>query len=103
VRRALEALVPRLPEGPSVESRRKSRVVIACEARSRDAHVRGTVTGSDPYGLTARTTVEGALRCAIAEYERRGALAPSQAFEPADFLDSLRSAGVEYEAPRGQQ
>ena len=103
VRRALEALVPRLPEGPGVESRRKSRFVIACEARSRDAHVRGTVTGSDPYGLTARTTVEGALRCAIAEYERRGALAPSQAFEPADFLDSLRSAGVEYEAPRGQQ
>jgi short subunit dehydrogenase-like uncharacterized protein len=103
VRRALEALVPRLPEGPSAESRRKSRFVIACEARSGGGHVRGTVTGSDPYGLTARTTVEGALRCASAEYAGHGALAPSQAFDPTDFLDSLRSAGIEYEAPRGQR
>jgi len=61
------------------------------------------VSGSDPYGLTARTTVEGALRCAAEGYDRRGALAPSQAFDPADLLDSLRSAGVEYEAPSGSQ
>ncbi|HKH15558.1 MAG TPA: saccharopine dehydrogenase NADP-binding domain-containing protein [Solirubrobacterales bacterium] len=101
VRRALEALVPRLPEGPSEESRRKSRFVIECEVRGAGGRTRGTVTGSDPYGLTARTTVEGALRCAATGYERRGALAPSQAFNPADFLDSLGSAGVEYETPRG--
>jgi short subunit dehydrogenase-like uncharacterized protein len=101
IRRGLEALVPRLPEGPSLESRRKSRFVIVCEARRGSERTRGTVSGSDPYGLTARTTVEGALRCAAEGYDRRGALAPSQAFEPADFLDSLRSAGVEYEAPSG--
>jgi short subunit dehydrogenase-like uncharacterized protein len=99
LRRGLEALVPRLPEGPSPEARRKSRFVIECEARSEGAARRGRVTGSDPYGLTARTTVEGALRCAAPGYDRRGALAPSQAFDPADFLHSLRSAGVEYEAP----
>jgi short subunit dehydrogenase-like uncharacterized protein len=98
LRRALEALIPRLPEGPSTESRRKSRFVIECEARGEGGSYRGCVRGSDPYGLTARTTVEGALRCASPGYERRGALPPSQAFDPADFLDSLGSAGVEYEA-----
>jgi short subunit dehydrogenase-like uncharacterized protein len=101
LRRVLETLIPRLPEGPSTESRRKSRFVIECEARSGAGGVRGSVSGSDPYGLTARTTVEGALRCASPGYDRRGALAPSQAFDPADFLDSLASAGVEYEAPSG--
>lgn len=100
LRRALEALIPRLPEGPSTDSRRRSRFVIECEARGPGGTRRGRVTGSDPYGLTARTTVEGALRCAAPEYDRRGALAPSQAFDPADFLDSLSSAGVEYEASR---
>jgi short subunit dehydrogenase-like uncharacterized protein len=101
IRRAFEALIPRLPEGPGVESRRKSRFLIACEARRGDERRRGTVSGSDLYGLTARTTVEGALRCAAEGYDRRGALAPSQAFDPADFLDSLRPAGVEYEVPSG--
>ena len=103
IRRAFEALIPRLPEGPGVESRRKSRFLIACEARRGDERRRGTVSGSDLYGLTARTTVEGALRCAAGGYDRRGALAPSQAFDPADFLDSLRSAGVEYEVPSGSR
>jgi short subunit dehydrogenase-like uncharacterized protein len=102
VRRALESLIPRLPEGPSEESRRKSRFVISCEARREGERTRGTVTGSDPYGLTARTTVEGALRCATPGYDRHGALAPSQAFDPADFLDSLETAGVEYSVDPGQ-
>lgn len=99
LRRAFEALVPRLPEGPDEESRRRSRFVIECEARGEGGDRRGHVSGSDPYGLTARTTVEGALRCVGPDYERRGALAPSQAFDPADFLDALGSAGVQYEAP----
>ena len=70
-----------------------------CEASGEGGTRRGYVTGSDPYGLTARTTVEGAIRCAAPGYDRSGALAPSQAFDPADFLDALGSAGVQYEAP----
>lgn len=97
IRRAVESLIPRLPEGPSPESRRRSRFRVACEARGAGTTWRGTVSGSDVYGLTARTTVEGALRCAEPGYGERGALAPSQAFDPGDFLDSLRGAGVEYE------
>ena len=49
------------------------------------------------YGLTARTTAEGALRCAAPGYDRTGALAPSQAFDPRDFLNGLREFGIEYE------
>jgi short subunit dehydrogenase-like uncharacterized protein len=101
LRRAVEALVPRLPEGPSEESRRKARFMVDCEARKGPRVRRGTVTGSDPYGLTARLTVEGALRCATPGYDRKGALAPSQAFEPHEFLDALADSGVEYAVEPG--
>ncbi len=97
LRRALAALVPRLPEGPSEESRRKSRFVIVCEARKDSRTRRGTVTGSDLYGLTAITTVEGALRCAAPGYAAKGALAPAQAFEPGEFMRALEGRGVEHE------
>jgi short subunit dehydrogenase-like uncharacterized protein len=101
IRRALESLVPRLPEGPSQEGRRKSHFTIVCEAQGDGQRARGTVSGSDPYGLTARTTVEGALRCASPGFDGAGALASAQAFEPADFLDALGSFGVEYEVASG--
>jgi short subunit dehydrogenase-like uncharacterized protein len=97
LRRGVAALVPRLPEGPSEESRRRSRFAIACEARTGSRTRRGTVSGSDLYGLTAVTTVEGALRCAAPGYAGKGALAPSQAFDPREFLGALEARGVEYE------
>jgi hypothetical protein len=97
LRRALEAAVSRLPEGPEPEQRRASRFVIVCEATGGEGTRRGVVSGRDVYGLTARTTVEAALRCADPGYERSGALAPSEAFEPEDFLNALASAGVSYE------
>jgi short subunit dehydrogenase-like uncharacterized protein len=97
LRRAVAALIPRLPEGPSEESRRSSSFTVVCEARQGSRHRRGTVTGANPYGLTARTTAEGALRCAAPAYDRKGALAPSEAFDPRDFLAALRDFGVEHE------
>jgi short subunit dehydrogenase-like uncharacterized protein len=102
IRRGLESLVPRLPEGPSDENRRRSRFTIVCEARAGDRRSRATVTGSDPYGLTARTTVEGAIRCSAPGFDRTGALAPSQAFDPTGFLDAMASFGVEYETEPDQ-
>jgi short subunit dehydrogenase-like uncharacterized protein len=95
--RAVAALVPRLPEGPSEDSRRRSLAMIVCEARTGSRQRRGTVRASDPYGFTARSTVEGALRCAEPSFGGRGALAPSQAFDPSEFLDALRGFGAEYE------
>jgi hypothetical protein len=49
------------------------------------------------YGLTAVATVEGALRCAAPGYDRTGALAPSQAFDPREFLAAIEHFGVSYE------
>ena len=71
--------------------------MVVCEARKGTQRRRGTVTGNDPYGLTARATVEGALRLAAPGYDRRGALAPSEAFDPGAFLSVLRRFGVEHE------
>jgi len=97
LRRAFAALIPRLPEGPSLDSRRKSEFMVVCEAVRGSRRRRGVVSGSDPYGLTARTTVEGALLCAAPGYARTGALAASQAFDPREFLETLGEFGVEYE------
>ena len=96
LRRALGALVSRLPEGPDERSRRAARFAISCEARRAGFRRRGFVTGPDVYGLTAFTTVHGALLAAAPGYYRAGALAPSQAFEPRPFLDALGEFGVEH-------
>jgi short subunit dehydrogenase-like uncharacterized protein len=96
-RRALEAAVGRLPEGPPEDARRRAQFTIACEAVQGAQSRSGVVSGSDVYGLTARTTVHAALLCAEPGYERSGALAPSQAFDPREFLEALSAAGVSYE------
>ncbi len=97
LRRAFAAAVGRLPEGPGEEARRATRFTVVCEAAAGDRRRRGTVHGRDVYGFTARATVEGALACAEPGYDRRGALAPSQAFEPEHFLRAMSAAGLSYE------
>jgi short subunit dehydrogenase-like uncharacterized protein len=94
VRRLIELTIGRLPEGPSPEDRRAAEFVVVCEAIEGQRKRRGTISGSDVYGLTARTTVEGALRCAGSGFDRAGPLAPAEAFDPEDFL---RSVGLEHE------
>ena len=42
------------------------------------------------------TTVEGALRMAAPGYEARGALAPAQAYDASDFLETLAPNGISY-------
>ncbi|MGH2990623.1 MAG: saccharopine dehydrogenase family protein [Solirubrobacterales bacterium] len=97
LRRAGDALIARLPEGPDDGARRASRFMISCEARAGATRRRGTATGVDVYGLTAFAIVHGALRAAAPGYEERGALAPSQAFDPAEFLSTLGEFGVDHE------
>ena len=87
LRRALGTLIARLPEGPSEESRRSSSFTIVCEARRDRRKRRGTVTGGDVYGLTARTTVEGALRCAARGTTAQGPWHPRRR--------SIRGIGME--------
>ena len=97
VRAAAAKLIERLPEGPDPRARQAARFTIVCEAQGAAGTRRGVVRGADVYGITAVTTVEGALRMAAPGYARTGALAPAQAYDPADFLDSLRPHGVTYE------
>jgi short subunit dehydrogenase-like uncharacterized protein len=94
----LSAAVGRLPEGPDEASRADARFTIVAIARGEDGGTaRGVVRGSDPYGLTAVTTVHGAALMAAEGFDRAGVLAPAQAFDPAAFLDRLGDHGVTYE------
>lgn len=94
LRKAMGALVRRLPAAPGERSRSASRFTIGCEARGKTGVRRGVVRGSDVYGLTAASLAHGALLCADPSYDRRGALAPAQAFDPASFLAALGDFGV---------
>ena len=86
--------VERLPEGPSESARARAAYTIVCEARTPAGTRTGVLRGTDVYGITARIIAEGAARMADPGYGRRGALAPAQAFDPADFLAALAPFGI---------
>jgi short subunit dehydrogenase-like uncharacterized protein len=88
--------IARLPEGPGETDRKAVSYTIVCEASGPSGHRRGVVRGSDVYGITAVTTVEGALRMAAPGYDRKGALAPAEAYDAADFLDTLAEHGIRW-------
>jgi short subunit dehydrogenase-like uncharacterized protein len=97
LRRAMAALIRRLPAAPSERSRKAARFTVNCETRGKSGARRGTVRGGDVYGLTAACVAHAALLCADPAYERSGALAPAQAFDPASFLAALADFGVSTE------
>ena len=97
LRRVAERLIGRLPEGPTPDQRRAARYTIVCLAEHGGGVRRGVLRGSDVYGITATTIAEGALRMASPDFDRNGALAPSQAFEPEGFLRCLEPFGVRTE------
>jgi short subunit dehydrogenase-like uncharacterized protein len=97
LRHAAASVVRRLPAAPSERTRAAARFTVDCEARATGRTRRGTVRGRDVYGLTASCLAHGALLCAAPGYDRSGALAPAQAFDPARFLDALADAGLSYE------
>ena len=87
--------VAALPEGPPPEARERARWTIVCDVRAGTEQRRGIVSGTDVYGVTAATVVEGAQRMANSDFDRSGALAPAQAFDPRSFLEAL--PGVSFE------
>jgi short subunit dehydrogenase-like uncharacterized protein len=97
LRKAMGPLIRRLPAAPEEQGRKASRFTISCEARGRSGPRRGTVRGSDVYGLTAVSLAHAAQLCADPAYERSGALAPAQAFDPASFLAALADFGSSVE------
>jgi short subunit dehydrogenase-like uncharacterized protein len=89
LKRLAEAAISRLPEGPSAEQRERMLWTIVCEARLGEVERRGVISGRDVYGLTAAALCQGAMIAARRGFEGRGALAPSQAFDPKEFLAGL--------------
>jgi short subunit dehydrogenase-like uncharacterized protein len=89
LKRLANAVISRLPEGPTPAQRERMRWMIACEARRGEVVRRGVISGKDVYGLTAAAIRQGALIAARRGFDARGALAPSQAFDPKEFLSGL--------------
>jgi short subunit dehydrogenase-like uncharacterized protein len=94
LRRAAGALISRLPDGPSPEQRERMRCMIVCEARHGEVERRGVISGKDVYGLTAAAICKGAMIAAGRGFDARGGLAPSQAFDPKEFLGGLERFDV---------
>jgi len=94
VRRLAGSLIARLREGPTSQERAAARFTIVCDARGSRRSRRGTIRGRDVYGLTGAAVARGALLTAREGYDRSGALAPAQAFDPSEFLAGLSDFGV---------
>jgi short subunit dehydrogenase-like uncharacterized protein len=108
LKRLAQAVISRLPEGPTAEQRRRMRWMIVCEAKRGEIERKGVISGRDVYGFTAAAICRGAMIAAGRGFEARGGLAPSQAFDPKDFLAGLdrfdvrwRVEGIEQPLPVG--
>jgi short subunit dehydrogenase-like uncharacterized protein len=95
VQGAINALLNRMPDGPSAAARSKDRWSILAEARSGNQWRNVSLSGVDVYGLTAETLAAGALKLAREGHDGAGVLAPV----PAIGLDALHKeligAGVD--------
>jgi hypothetical protein len=103
VKRLLYAGISRLPEGPSPEDRASMRFMIVCDAIRGEERSRGVISGRDVYGLTAAAIAKGALIAAGRGFSASGALAPSQAFDPEDFLGALDEFELRWRVDRPQK
>jgi short subunit dehydrogenase-like uncharacterized protein len=97
LKRLLNAIISRLPEGQTPEQRERMTWAIACEAKRGEVERKGVITGRDVYGLTAAAIARGAEIAARKGFEGRGGLAPSQAFDPKSFLEGLERFDVRWE------
>jgi short subunit dehydrogenase-like uncharacterized protein len=96
LKRLLSAAIRRAPEGPDEEARKGVEFKIVCTCKGQGASKSGWISGRDVYGLTAASIARGARIVAGRGFRGRGALAPSQAFEPRQFLAGLDRFGVRW-------
>ena len=97
LRGLLGKAIARLPEGPSASDRDAVRFTLVCDARTASGTRRGILHGRDVYGITSQIIAEGAVRMADPGYDRSGGLAPSEAFDPEEFLTALGPFGISTE------
>ena len=97
LRGLLAKAITRLPEGPSPTDREAVRFTLVCDAQTTAGTRRGVLHGRDVYGITSQIIAEGAVRMADPAYARSGGLAPSEAFDPEEFLTALGPFGISTE------
>jgi hypothetical protein len=89
-----EAVAGSGPEGPTAEERTGTEFVAVARARSGSQEAHATITGRDPYGLTAYTAAFAARTLAEPSYDRAGWLSPMTAIDPAKWEALLGSIGA---------
>ena len=62
---------------------------MVAEAHGPNGSRRVTLTGEDPYGLTALLIAHGAQAMRNGEVRNAGTVAPAEAFEPRSFIARL--------------
>ncbi len=77
------------PLGPSEQRRAATRFAVVSEARGGSGRRRVTLTGTDPYGLTALLIARGVEALRAGEARGAGALAPAEAFDVRGFVERL--------------
>jgi short subunit dehydrogenase-like uncharacterized protein len=103
LKRAIRAAIARLPEGPAPEERTASHYTIVCEVTRGKEVGRGSLSGTDPYGITAALIARGAVAATRSGFRGQGALAPSQAFEPKEFLSGLEPFSLTWQVDRPER
>ena len=82
-------LTGRIGRGPSAERRARTQFAVVAQSHGPKGGRRVTLTGRDPYGLTALLIAYGAAALRDGEARSVGTLAPAEAFEPRAFLERL--------------
>jgi short subunit dehydrogenase-like uncharacterized protein len=85
----LVRLSGRIGRGPSASRRERTRLAVVAEARGPRGGRRVTLTGRDPYGLTALLIAHGAAALREGEACGAGTLAPAEAFEARALIERL--------------
>lgn len=91
----VNAGIRRLPEGPGSEGRANGRWTILAEAGSEEGWRNVVITGTDVYGLTARTLSLAATKMAAEDYEVTGVVSPIGAIPLEAWVEEMKQNGVE--------
>lgn len=91
----IDAVVRKLPEGPNSVQREGGRWTILAEARADDGWRNVAITGTDVYGLTARTLSFAGVTMAAEGYSVTGVVSPVGAVPLGAWKEELGNEGVE--------
>lgn len=97
VKRLIEKLTSNRPEGPGPEARAASKWTILAEAASDKTWRNVSITGTDPYGLTAQTLSLAGVTMAADGYQGGGVVSPVQAVGIDALMDTLEKWGATIE------